>query len=101
MPRPPAYTNNQTDIATQGWFIGLMCAIALLVLILLIVCFIKRSRGGKYPGESVRGGGLGTVCCRSQGGGSVLSASPTLAELKSNPLLACSVHLRAARKHLT
>ncbi|EDM09786.1 neurofascin, isoform CRA_b [Rattus norvegicus] len=50
-PTPPneAYTNNQTDIATQGWFIGLMCAIALLVLILLIVCFIKRSRGGKYP----------------------------------------------------
>ncbi|XP_023557022.1 neurofascin isoform X5 [Octodon degus] len=43
------YTNNQADIATQGWFIGLMCAIALLVLILLIVCFIKRSRGGKYP----------------------------------------------------
>lgn len=50
-PSPPAYTNNQADIATQGWFIGLMCAIALLVLILLIVCFIKRSRGGKYPGE--------------------------------------------------
>ncbi|EDL39669.1 neurofascin, isoform CRA_a [Mus musculus] len=45
-PAPPneAYTNNQADIATQGWFIGLMCAIALLVLILLIVCFIKRSR---------------------------------------------------------
>ncbi|XP_051531870.1 neurofascin-like isoform X11 [Myxocyprinus asiaticus] len=39
----------QEDIATQGWFIGLMCAVALLVLILLIVCFIKRSRGGKYP----------------------------------------------------
>uniref|UniRef100_A0A8C2RGU3 Neurofascin n=1 Tax=Capra hircus TaxID=9925 RepID=A0A8C2RGU3_CAPHI len=52
-PAPPneAYTNNQADIATQGWFIGLMCAIALLVLILLIVCFIKRSRGGKYPGK--------------------------------------------------
>ncbi|XP_075396663.1 neurofascin isoform X5 [Tenrec ecaudatus] len=50
-PAPPneAYTNNQADIATQGWFIGLMCAIALLVLMLLIVCFIKRSRGGKYP----------------------------------------------------
>ncbi|XP_043932728.1 neurofascin isoform X23 [Protopterus annectens] len=45
----PAYSKNQVDIATQGWFIGLMCAIALLVLILLIVCFIKRSRGGKYP----------------------------------------------------
>uniref|UniRef100_A0AAY4CXF1 Neural cell adhesion molecule L1 n=1 Tax=Denticeps clupeoides TaxID=299321 RepID=A0AAY4CXF1_9TELE len=38
-----------SSIAMQGWFIGLMCAIALLVLILLIVCFIKRSRGGKYP----------------------------------------------------
>ncbi|XP_069801887.1 neurofascin isoform X3 [Dendropsophus ebraccatus] len=44
-----AYTKNQVDIATQGWFIGLMCAVALLVLIILIVCFIKRSRGGKYP----------------------------------------------------
>ncbi|XP_053725355.1 neurofascin homolog (chicken) a isoform X13 [Synchiropus splendidus] len=49
----PPFTNeaymDQVDIATQGWFIGLMCAIALLILILLIVCFIKRSRGGKYP----------------------------------------------------
>uniref|UniRef100_A0A5F8GN50 Neurofascin n=1 Tax=Monodelphis domestica TaxID=13616 RepID=A0A5F8GN50_MONDO len=44
----PAFTRNQVDIATQGWFIGLMCAIALLVLILLIVCFIKRSGRGKY-----------------------------------------------------
>uniref|UniRef100_A0A670Z686 Neurofascin n=1 Tax=Pseudonaja textilis TaxID=8673 RepID=A0A670Z686_PSETE len=49
IPLNEAYTRNQGDIATQGWFIGLMCAIALLVLILLIVCFIKRSRGGKYP----------------------------------------------------
>ncbi|XP_032898721.1 neurofascin isoform X4 [Amblyraja radiata] len=45
----PAFTNSHADIATQGWFIGLMCAVALLVLILLIVCFIKRSKGGKYP----------------------------------------------------
>ncbi|XP_048210845.1 neural cell adhesion molecule L1-like protein [Perognathus longimembris pacificus] len=36
------------DICTQGWFIGLMCAIALLTLILLTVCFVKRNRGGKY-----------------------------------------------------
>uniref|UniRef100_A0A8C2EMQ8 Neural cell adhesion molecule L1 n=1 Tax=Cyprinus carpio TaxID=7962 RepID=A0A8C2EMQ8_CYPCA len=43
-----AWLFEQEDIATQGWFIGLMCAVALLVLILLIVCFIKRSRGGKY-----------------------------------------------------
>uniref|UniRef100_A0A8C4GTF8 Neurofascin n=1 Tax=Dicentrarchus labrax TaxID=13489 RepID=A0A8C4GTF8_DICLA len=40
---------DQVDISTQGWFIGIMCAVALIVLILLIVCFIKRSRGGKYP----------------------------------------------------
>uniref|UniRef100_A0A671KBV4 Neural cell adhesion molecule L1 n=1 Tax=Sinocyclocheilus anshuiensis TaxID=1608454 RepID=A0A671KBV4_9TELE len=43
------YTRDQVDIVTQGWFIGLMCAVALLVLIMLIVFFIKRSRGGKYP----------------------------------------------------
>uniref|UniRef100_A0A8C4YUR9 Neuronal cell adhesion molecule a n=1 Tax=Gadus morhua TaxID=8049 RepID=A0A8C4YUR9_GADMO len=45
----PAVANRQVDIATQGWFIGLMCAIALLILVLLIVCFIKRNKGGKYP----------------------------------------------------
>ncbi|XP_023688496.1 neuronal cell adhesion molecule isoform X13 [Paramormyrops kingsleyae] len=41
--------SQQVDIATQGWFIGLMCAIALLILVLLIACFIKRNKGGKYP----------------------------------------------------
>ncbi|KAJ0057684.1 hypothetical protein NL108_011783, partial [Boleophthalmus pectinirostris] len=45
----PAVASRQVDIATQGWFIGLMCAIALLILVLLIVCFIKRNKGGKYP----------------------------------------------------
>ncbi|XP_045073926.1 neuronal cell adhesion molecule-like isoform X10 [Coregonus clupeaformis] len=45
----PAMKSNQVDLATQGWFIGLMCAIALLILVLLIVCFIKRNKGGKYP----------------------------------------------------
>ncbi|XP_019911974.3 neuronal cell adhesion molecule a isoform X4 [Esox lucius] len=45
----PAMPNKQVDLATQGWFIGLMCAIALLILVLLIVCFIKRNKGGKYP----------------------------------------------------
>uniref|UniRef100_A0A674CJT1 Neurofascin n=1 Tax=Salmo trutta TaxID=8032 RepID=A0A674CJT1_SALTR len=38
----------QVDLSTQGWVIGVMCAVALFVLILLVVCFIKRSRGGKY-----------------------------------------------------
>ncbi|XP_038192132.1 neuronal cell adhesion molecule isoform X33 [Arvicola amphibius] len=44
-----AMASRQVDIATQGWFIGLMCAVALLILILLIVCFVRRNKGGKYP----------------------------------------------------
>ncbi|XP_061583932.1 neural cell adhesion molecule L1-like protein isoform X9 [Cololabis saira] len=35
-------------ISTQGWFIGLMCAIALLTLVVLIACFVNRNKGGKY-----------------------------------------------------
>ncbi|XP_034551651.1 neural cell adhesion molecule L1-like protein [Notolabrus celidotus] len=35
-------------ISTQGWFIGLMCAIAFLTLIVLIACFVNRNKGGKY-----------------------------------------------------
>ncbi|XP_031671465.1 neuronal cell adhesion molecule isoform X7 [Oncorhynchus kisutch] len=46
---PEAMKSDQVDLATQGWFIGLMCAIALLILVLLIICFIKRNKGGKYP----------------------------------------------------
>ncbi|XP_051010962.1 neural cell adhesion molecule L1-like protein isoform X3 [Acomys russatus] len=42
------YAGLYDDISTQGWFIGLMCAIALLTLVLLTVCFVKRNRGGKY-----------------------------------------------------
>ncbi|XP_053908237.1 neural cell adhesion molecule L1 isoform X2 [Cuculus canorus] len=34
--------------ATEGWFIGFVSAIVLLLLLLLILCFIKRSKGGKY-----------------------------------------------------
>uniref|UniRef100_A0A8D0MRM1 Neural cell adhesion molecule L1 n=1 Tax=Sus scrofa TaxID=9823 RepID=A0A8D0MRM1_PIG len=32
----------------EGWFIGFVSAIILLLLVLLILCFIKRSKGGKY-----------------------------------------------------
>ncbi|XP_051568295.1 neural cell adhesion molecule L1-like protein isoform X3 [Myxocyprinus asiaticus] len=35
-------------ISNQGWFIGLMCAIALLTLTVLIACFVHRNKGGKY-----------------------------------------------------
>ncbi|XP_056887064.1 neurofascin homolog (chicken) a isoform X17 [Takifugu flavidus] len=59
---------DQVDIATQGWFIGLMCAIALIILILLIVCFIKRSRGGKYPVREKKDLPLGPVDQKDQDG---------------------------------
>ena len=41
----------KTPLANAGWFIALMCAIIFLLLILLIVCLIRRNRGGKYPGQ--------------------------------------------------
>ncbi|XP_006018755.1 neural cell adhesion molecule L1-like protein isoform X3 [Alligator sinensis] len=46
--RGRAYAGIYEGISTQGWFIGLMCAIALLTLLLLTVCFVKRNKGGKY-----------------------------------------------------
>uniref|UniRef100_A0A8D2LWW6 Neural cell adhesion molecule L1-like protein n=1 Tax=Varanus komodoensis TaxID=61221 RepID=A0A8D2LWW6_VARKO len=46
--RGRAYAGIYEKISTQGWFIGLMGAIALLTLLLLTVCFIKRNKGGKY-----------------------------------------------------
>uniref|UniRef100_A0A3B1K1C3 Neural adhesion molecule L1.1 n=1 Tax=Astyanax mexicanus TaxID=7994 RepID=A0A3B1K1C3_ASTMX len=44
----PRLSEVQNGFASQGWFIGLISAVVLLLLILLILCFIKRSRGGKY-----------------------------------------------------
>lgn len=38
----------QENVATAGWFIGMMLAIAFLILVLILVCVIKRNRGGKY-----------------------------------------------------
>lgn len=44
----PELSEMPGGFATQGWFIGLISAICLLVLILLIICLIKRRKGGKY-----------------------------------------------------
>uniref|UniRef100_A0A3B3DTK0 Neural cell adhesion molecule L1 n=1 Tax=Oryzias melastigma TaxID=30732 RepID=A0A3B3DTK0_ORYME len=41
------------SFATQGWFISVVSAAVLLLLILLILCFIKRSKGGKYSGNDL------------------------------------------------
>ncbi|XP_029449318.1 neural cell adhesion molecule L1-like protein isoform X2 [Rhinatrema bivittatum] len=46
--RGRAYVGVHEGVSTQGWFIGLMCAVALLTLILLVVCFVHRNKGGKY-----------------------------------------------------
>ncbi|XP_061910662.1 neurofascin-like [Entelurus aequoreus] len=62
------YAQDQVDISTKGWFIGIMCAVALIVLILLIVCFIKRSRGGKYPVRERKDISLEPVDDRDQDG---------------------------------
>lgn len=46
-----AYVGLYEKISAQGWFIGLMGAVALLTLLLLTVCFVKRNKGGKYSGN--------------------------------------------------
>ncbi|XP_067096529.1 neural cell adhesion molecule L1-like protein isoform X5 [Osmerus mordax] len=40
----------QDTISTQGWFIGVMCAVAFLTLTALTACFVHRNKGGKYAG---------------------------------------------------
>ncbi|XP_030623671.1 cell adhesion molecule L1-like a [Chanos chanos] len=35
-------------ISSKGWFVGLMCAVALLTLAVLIACFVRKNKGGKY-----------------------------------------------------
>ena len=43
--------SSETSIAQAFWFIGMMVAIAVLILFLIVVCFFKRSRGEKYHGK--------------------------------------------------
>ena len=45
---PDGVPLQQDTFATKVWFIGMMLAIAFLLLILIIVCIVKRNRGGKY-----------------------------------------------------
>nr|XP_019945112.1 PREDICTED: neural cell adhesion molecule L1-like protein isoform X5 [Paralichthys olivaceus] len=40
----------QSNFSTQGWVIGTMCAVALLTLVALMACFVRRNKGGKYAG---------------------------------------------------
>ena len=45
---PPMDQINQTTVASSGWFIGMLLAIVFLLGVCLVVCLVKRNRGGKY-----------------------------------------------------
>ncbi|XP_073669092.1 neural cell adhesion molecule L1.1 [Paramisgurnus dabryanus] len=44
----PELEEPASGFATQGWFIGLISAVVLILLVLLILCFINRREGGKH-----------------------------------------------------
>ncbi|XP_050520545.1 neuroglian isoform X2 [Daktulosphaira vitifoliae] len=46
------------NVATTGWFIAMLLALTFLIILLIIVCMVKRNRGGKYivhESEAARG----------------------------------------------
>lgn len=43
----PTKVPNQ-NVANAGWFIGMMLALAFIILLFIIICIIRRNRGGKY-----------------------------------------------------
>ncbi|XP_053281050.1 neural cell adhesion molecule L1-like protein isoform X7 [Pleuronectes platessa] len=45
---PERVEGQQRNSSTQGWVIGTMCAVALLTLVALMACFVRRNKGGKY-----------------------------------------------------
>ncbi|XP_034393112.1 neural cell adhesion molecule L1-like protein isoform X5 [Cyclopterus lumpus] len=47
---PARAESQQSNFSTQGWFIGTLCAVALLTLVVLMACFVRKQRGGKYAG---------------------------------------------------
>ncbi|CAL1605960.1 unnamed protein product [Knipowitschia caucasica] len=51
---PHGVASLQRDTSTRGWLIGTMCAVALLTLIALIACFVRRNKGGKYSGTPAK-----------------------------------------------
>ncbi|XP_037832766.1 neural cell adhesion molecule L1-like protein isoform X3 [Kryptolebias marmoratus] len=48
--RVTGVTSRMDGISTQRWFIGTLCAVALLTLIVLMACFVRKNKGGKYAG---------------------------------------------------
>nr|ACD88870.1 camel [Danio rerio] len=44
----PAASSSRQEMGSQEWFVGMMCAVALLTLLVLIGCFVLKNKGGKY-----------------------------------------------------
>lgn len=44
----PIVEPGEDKTASAGWFIGVMLALAFLLLVLVLVCVVRRNRGGKY-----------------------------------------------------
>ncbi|XP_073794707.1 cell adhesion molecule L1-like a isoform X5 [Danio rerio] len=40
--------SSRQEMGSQEWFVGMMCAVALLTLLVLIGCFVLKNKGGKY-----------------------------------------------------
>uniref|UniRef100_A0AAX7T048 Cell adhesion molecule L1-like b n=1 Tax=Astatotilapia calliptera TaxID=8154 RepID=A0AAX7T048_ASTCA len=40
--------SQESSFSTHGWMIGTMCAVALLTLVVVIACFLRKNKGGKY-----------------------------------------------------
>ncbi|KAI5612378.1 neural cell adhesion molecule L1-like protein precursor, partial [Silurus asotus] len=38
-------------LSSKSWFIGIMCAVALLTLVVLIACFVTKNKAGMYAGK--------------------------------------------------
>lgn len=43
----PIMVRNES-LANAGWFIGMMLALAIIIILFIILCIIRRNRGGKY-----------------------------------------------------
>lgn len=46
----PTVQGQQSNFSTKGWVVGTMCAVALLTLVVLMACFVRKNKGGKYAG---------------------------------------------------
>ncbi|XP_006785578.1 neural cell adhesion molecule L1-like protein isoform X5 [Neolamprologus brichardi] len=44
----PGAASQESSFSTHGWMIGTMCAVALLTIVVVIACFLRKNKGGKY-----------------------------------------------------